>query len=480
MARDEKNYVSITSIVGFKKPGPNQAINVVAPAIETTKNFEDSFEQPYLGLSTVITKIIETNSFNTFTFITFVTATDLLSQAELIEYTQSNTQTLSITNLGNSDVNVSDIAVSPFNGAKPVFHTTTSFTISSGTTVPVVLGYYADIPGTFINYLDVISDNGLGPYRVPTRQVVGDIFSISISPTSTSSTSTVLGEIISQEYVITPIFNNEIRPDIILDFTATLSAETDNWSIEQGENSFTVNFIHVFGTTNGNYANTITVDTIYQDISVTETASIDIDVDVNLDNFENIGSWISAFSLDNGVIGFSYDILDGDKFLTIGVGSGADESPEIASGGYNFVNTDFLGFQGRYELKPYAYWKEVYVFPITGSAQTLYSSNYLVKSETEETDRYGYYFGDNASLNSMFTVTNDGDDNLTITLNNLRELTGDAAFDKTLKSLARSFYYYASTDRLNQLGGSLIQGRTPYLIGINKFGSILTTLRTLP
>ena len=477
MARNEKNYVSITSIVGFKKPGPVQAINVVAPAIETTKGFDDLSEQPYLGLSTVVTKIIETTSFNTFTFITYVTATDLLSELQLIEYTESNTQTISITNLGNTTLNVSDIAVSPFNGARAVFHSPTSFSISSGTTATLVVGYYSDTAGTYFNYLDLISDSGLGPYRIPTQQIIGDIFSISVLPNGYSSTSTELGEIIVHEYDILPILNNENRPDIILDFTATLSTVTDNWSLIQGNNSFTVNFFNLFGTTTGTYANTILVETEYQSISASDTAISEVYVNVDYTKFENIGSWISAFSLDNGVIGISYDDLDGDKFLTIGVGSGVDDSPEIVSGGYNFVDTDFLGFQGRYPIKPYAYWKEVYVFPITGEAQTLYSKEYIVKSSTAETDQYGYYFGDNLALGSMFTIINDGDDNLTIILNNLRQLKDEVSFDRTLYSLSRSFYYYSSIDRLTQLSGPTGEGKTQYLLGVNKNGGITTSLR---
>lgn len=478
MARDEKNYVSITSIIGFKKPGPVQAINVVAPSIETNKTFSDITEQPYLGLSTVVTKIIETNTLNTFTFITYVTATDLLNESQLIEYTKSNTQTIFITNLGNSDLNVADIAESPFNGSRAVFHSPTNFTISSGTTATLVVGYYSDTAGTYFNYLDIISDSGLGPYRIPTQQVIGDIFSISVSPTEHLSTSTELGEIIQHEYLITPILNNENRPDIILDFTTSLSTITDNWSITSGTNSFTVNFFNLLGTTTATYQNIITVDTEYQGISATDSVTSEVYVDVDYSRFENISSWISAFSLNNGVVGISYDIFDGNKFLTIGVGSGVDDSPEIVSGGYNFVDTDFLGFQGRYPIKPFAYWKEVYVFPITGEIQELFSKDYLIKSDINEIDQYGYYFGDNLALGSLFTIKNDGDDNLTIIINNLRELKGDNSFDKTLENISRSFYYYSTIDRLNQLSNPTLEGKSQYLLGIDKLGNIKTSLRT--
>jgi hypothetical protein len=46
----------------------------------------------------------------------------------------------------------------------------------------------------------------------------------------------------------------------------------------------------------------------------------------------------------------------------------------------------------------------------------------------------------------MFGVTHDAGGNVTIDLNNLRELSGDSGFDSTLQNLTRSFHYYSSVD----------------------------------
>jgi hypothetical protein len=46
----------------------------------------------------------------------------------------------------------------------------------------------------------------------------------------------------------------------------------------------------------------------------------------------------------------------------------------------------------------------------------------------------------------MFVIEYDGYNNINIKINNLRELSGDAAFDTTMENLTRAFHYHSTID----------------------------------
>ena len=52
----------------------------------------------------------------------------------------------------------------------------------------------------------------------------------------------------------------------------------------------------------------------------------------------------------------------------------------------------------------------------------------------------------------MFIVEHDGEGNVGVFMNGLRELSGDVSFDTTLDNLTRAFYYYSEADGTRYTG----------------------------
>lgn len=60
-----------------------------------------------------------------------------------------------------------------------------------------------------------------------------------------------------------------------------------------------------------------------------------VDVSMLVDSTDrNIGSWLSPMNKPNGIIGFSYDIIDGQRCLTVGFGMGGGGSLKLWEGGF--------------------------------------------------------------------------------------------------------------------------------------------------
>jgi hypothetical protein len=185
-------------------------------------------------------------------------------------------------------------------------------------------------------------------------------------------------------------------------------------------------------------------------VTLPTTAIVDIDFESNYNLFQ----WISPISYHNSLIGISYDVIDNEKTLTIGVGMGGDGSPEYDLGGENYIDIRNLGIGANNIDNPYLYWAEAYRFRNlgTGTAKTYLSgaqdadSVYLYQEKFTEEKNYGYYFGNERSFGSMFIVEDDGTGNLTINLNNIREYSEDEEFNVTLDNLTRAFHYYSDKD----------------------------------
>jgi hypothetical protein len=79
---------------------------------------------------------------------------------------------------------------------------------------------------------------------------------------------------------------------------------------------------------------------------------------------KHLGSWLSPQNMCNGVIGFSYDILNGERYITVGFGMGAGGSPDLrtsnalnsstqyASWGYGAFSNYALPQLGSYFQSP--------------------------------------------------------------------------------------------------------------------------------
>lgn len=94
---------------------------------------------------------------------------------------------------------------------------------------------------------------------------------------------------------------------------------------------------------------TVTVnalDSLQLNTTVTKTENLTLELVVLSDR--NLVKWISGLEEFNAVMGISYDLINGQSHLTVGIGSGSDGAPTLSANNYlsNFVNVDNLGVIG--------------------------------------------------------------------------------------------------------------------------------------
>ena len=208
------------------------------------------------------------------------------------------------------------------------------------------------------------------------------------------------------------------------------------------------------------------------------TSSIDYSASVIIDDaevFTGSNSYGSTeettVALDQGSHTITW-ILTGDRLGPTGVAlqlKRSSDNLEIWNTRYTTRNTT-----------PYLNWAEIYRIPIkaNGTAQTLLSSDYLVKSwQFLGGLRYGQYFKDD----NILSVVDDGTGDLTITFNPDLSLTNTTS-DPTITSASELFYYYSTKSvRVENLSSAEGDGtQTRWFRGFTKDGVVKTSLQNYP
>lgn len=439
----------IISAVGFRRPA--YAVSAPRPLMTTTYTLNGITQSDVIDFGA--TRIVSLS-----------TVTDFY----LFPGSTSTAQTIGITNFGNSTLTL----VAPYfrwssNGVQPVVDIAPSSILSGTPKIPpgmtgtFTLAYYGEQSGEYSNWFIIVSDSDAPQYKFITKQIVQDDFGVTITPTYFTTATTTVNERARVTYVLTPIYNQVEDTTLALDANYYVEG-SPAWSIvNTGTNEVTLEFESgTINNTTGTYSAQLHIETNFGNYSVPNSASVDIDYTKNY----NIKSWQSPIAHKNSIIGVSYDVIAGKKYLTIGVGAGGDGSPQYDDGGDLFISMRSLGIEGAGLDNPYPFWAEVYRFYIPSNGPATYLSGskdadgfneYQVKFT--EGLNYGHYFGYETSYESMFIVKDDGFGNLRITINGLREYSGNADFDKTLDNLTRAFHYYSEKD-----SGGRIQNLVQY------------------
>jgi len=238
-------------------------------------------------------------------------------------------QTIYLNNDGTVNLTITGIVFNDDPSATSVVTSGLGFpaVISSGTNRSFNLAYTGTNPGSYASSFTINSDNDAGIVTVPTAQTITAIpFSFTVNPSSVSITKTDRTEY-RQKLNIIPA--NGSYSSYVPSFSGGATGYTLDSTPPDGP---IVIFTPGMLTAN-TYATTvrITVNGIFVDvpISINLTAALD----------QNLGTWVSALAYDNSVVGMSYDIIGGNRYLTIGVGMGADGSTAIASNGPSYVST---------------------------------------------------------------------------------------------------------------------------------------------
>jgi hypothetical protein len=261
-------------------------------------------------------------------------------------YTSSTlaAQVLSITNTGNTVTNITTVtdtgnglvSLSVTNWAGP-------FSISSGTTATISLSYTGNVAGVYPSAASISGNMDAGSTTLPTTvSLVYKPFDFTLSPDGAISTITQ-SLIYQQQLTINPI--NGIFSTYTANFISGLGGAVinspSNFSFvsPQPLTGPVVQF-NPYNTTQGTYTAyvRVTVNGVTHDTSVTYVDQIP--------QTQNLGAWASASGNNNSVVGMSYDIIGGQRYLTIGMGMGADGSTTLDNGGTSYINTSWLDYSG--------------------------------------------------------------------------------------------------------------------------------------
>ena len=170
----------------------------------------------------------------------------------------------------------------------------------------------------------------------------------------------------------------------------------------------------------------------------------------------------------------SYDLIDGTKYVTLGVGA----YPSLDTSADATVPPSISELAGN----TYPSWAEVYRVPLTGAASTYYPGNYTPVRNGNFyglDNTIGSNFGSGDTQGSICIITDDGNGNLSISMNVLTYVAYKNIYaDFTLEGLTYSFYYYDEfSNRYTQLADGPINGyQTNYFTGFNAGGGQETSL----
>ena len=473
MAVSQAVGLNVGSEFGFKRP-----VFAPVPIMETIKSFNTTTtvtgslantSSKVLVITPPVDFIIPKGNTATLEVLaTYGTGTNDILKSWTLPFKQN----IAIANVGNSSVTV--FPRDPFRptfsipppvfsqpGTYPVIHsingqavTTSTFTIPAGQTSGFELAYYGTDVGDFTSYLTIESTAGLSTVTLFTNQIVLEETFDFLRSSSTFVVNTVeLGKSETKVIEFTPVFNGVPNSDFPLSFTTSLIGDP-GWTVTKGVNQVSITWDpDIVSNSTGTYVSTLTVTSegVSHDIVNTST------VNINYSLYRPLSTWISPAAGNNSIIGISLDYYNTTTTptLTIGVGAGGDGAPIYSEGGNIFAVMNNLKIGAGTIDIPYPYWSTVCSIPLTtagtylsGELDSIGLPKYIKK--TTDSLNYADYFGFEQSVGSMFVVTYNGYDLINISVNNLRELTGNAAFDNTMECLTRAFYYFDPT-RTNQL-----------------------------
>ncbi len=432
-----------------------------------------------------------------------------------------------------------------YNGFFPPVGAFTATVIAPGTTSTANIQFYGEVEGEYINSIVVVSDAD-NPYtRLYTRQIVTRAFRFTVDPTSVTTyvnypserESTIINLIPDQGYVST-INTTIIGPtawkvDALTTETVTVTFDANE--ISQTTGTVSAQLVIVANTYSqvvpltaildidpnayknyGNwlgpasYDNSI-IGVSYDKINNRRTVTIGVGVGGNgLPEYVN-GGWnyvsIEGLGLAGANARDPYPFWK--NVFRIPVNADDDKSPKtyISNGNLEiqkaFVSisgrsltvsdtTDLfvgmtlsgLGFTSGQKITAINNATTVRLDRAADSDPTgdiTFTLDYQVKVTGTN---YSSYFGDYFSEGAMFIVDDDGDGNVQIKLNHLREISEDASINRTLTNLINGFHYYSEGDdptRFANLEGPLPDGVTTRLFtGFYKNGHVVTGIVPIP
>ena len=381
----------------------------------------------------------------------------------------SKTQIMTLTNGTSSPVTVSSIGLTGY--PNYVINPTSFSSIpGNGGQAQFTITYSGSTVGTYTGQLVITSS--LGTSTFDTSILVGT--SVTISPSTVDTITLTNNQLHTYLFSVSTIGTDATTYTIGLTNTTEFSVSPQG--VIDLTQPFTVTFDPT-GLPNGSYSTQATVTV------GNATATVNINVVLDIPSTRNLGNWISAEAAYNSIIGFSYDIIHGVRCLTIGIGVNTQGQNLDLAYYYNNGITPPLDINELSNVDGvYNTWLEVYRISLTSGVSTYYTADYPpVQNDSfyGTSNTIGSNFGSGSNQGSVCTVTDDGNGNLAINLNSPNNLSHhNYKLDQTLTDLSYSFYYYDElSNRYSQLDLSPINGnQTNYFTGFNSNGVVETSV----
>jgi len=341
-------------------------------------------------------------------------------------------------------------------------YTSPPWTIPAGQSKEFGLRFYSDQIGTFSESMRFQTNEAASIARHDFTVVASSLYEFAITPSSTSTSTIVPGAQYIQTYKLAAYRDEIIDETADINFTATISGSI-GWTIDAyRRNEVDVRFNSwIIGNNTGTYVSNLVVSSV-DSPGVTITAVNTATHDPNWALNYNSSTWFSGLTLPDAFVGARIDYVNGQRTLSLGVGSGVELSPSLNNTATWFKRHFLDPIQGR-GLLPHPYWQTVYSIPLLGTttsrtyvsdAVNTVTNTYLYKNKTQEPlgKDYSWYFGQWEGQHSLFVVEEIGDgvnpNNtvVNIKLNDIREYSGNSTLDLTLERLSRVFYYYSIKD----------------------------------
>lgn len=247
----------------------------------------------------------------------------------------SSNATVSVTNNGNTLVTISAINYSA-NGVTAIpnyaglWGGSAATTIGAGVTKTFTLAYTGSQQGSYANNFTISSDNDSGPITVITNQTVGaPAYYFTVVPSSISVTLTTT-QYAAAQLTITQFNGSYYTGPSSYDvgFPNLSGTNASSFILDPNNQAGPMIAFDPVGKANGTYTCNVNIRVNTYLVTVPISVVLAVPAAVNT----NLGTWISGIQTTNAVLGFSYDIIQDQRYLTIGFGTGADGSPQITNG----------------------------------------------------------------------------------------------------------------------------------------------------
>lgn len=283
---------------------------------------------------------------------------------------QSSTKSITLTNAGNRNIIISDIIYSAHGKVTPYANYSTTVTfpyiMTPGQTLTINLYYKGITEGIYNNSITVITDAYFGNKTIGTVcEITPAEFEAEVNITNwTATTNSILPirqaiTVIPREFAMQSCyltltgnsgifgyyFNSpqgivgaiEIVPENYVPFQPPVPIP-----VQPGEAAVIEVIWEPFYRSTGSYSGAINI-AIQSVAGHTLTKTINLSVSYTEPAYQNLGSWLSPQAKYNAVVGISYDLINSDRYLTIGVGMGSNGAPTVINGGSNYASVGNLG-----------------------------------------------------------------------------------------------------------------------------------------